>query len=95
VGQRRGGGAALRQSSLIDVFSRESPALRPGIVLSGASVAPSLAHVAKHRPLPKRILAGKGKEITSKGLDDSAYWDKVKFDSSRRGRPGDNAHTRV
>ncbi len=55
-------------------------------------MAQVLADVATHRPLPTRILVDNGTEFTSKALDAWAYWNKVKLDFSRRGKPGDNAH---
>jgi len=85
-------GRTLRIFTLIDVHTRECLALRPATGFSGASVAQVLADVATHRPLPTRILVDNGTEFTSKALDAWAYWNKVKLDFSRRGKPGDNAH---
>jgi putative transposase len=86
------GGQRLRLFTLIDVYSRECLALVPSRSFSGASVAEMLANVAIKRPLPNRILVDNGTEFTSKALDAWAYWNKVKLDFSRPGRPGDNAH---
>ena len=85
-------GRTLRIFTLIDVHTRECLALRPATGFSGASVAQILSDVAIHRPFPERILVDNGTEFTSKALDAWAYWNKVKLDFSRRGRPGDNAH---
>lgn len=85
-------GQRLRLFTLIDVYSRECLALVPGASFTGAGVAEVLAHVATQRPLPKRILVDNGTEFTSKALDAWAYWNKVKLDFSRPGKPGDNAH---
>lgn len=85
-------GRRLRLFTLIDVYSRECLALRPNRSFSGASVAEILANVATERALPKRILVDNGTEFTSKALDAWAYWNEVKLDFSRPGRPGDNAH---
>ncbi len=86
------GGQNLRLFTLIDVYSRECLALVPSRSFSGAGVADILANVSATRPLPKRILVDNGTEFTSKALDAWAYWNKVKLDFSRPGRPGDNAH---
>jgi hypothetical protein len=85
-------GGTLRLFTLIDVYSRECLALRPATGFSGAAVAEILTGVAQHRALPKRILVDNGTEFTSKALDAWAYWNKVKLDFSRPGKPGDNAH---
>ena len=85
-------GQRLRLFTLIDVYSRECLALVPSRSFSGASVAELLANAATKRPLPQRILVDNGTEFTSKALDAWAYWNKVKLDFSRPGRPGDNAH---
>jgi putative transposase len=82
----------IRLFTLIDVYSRECLALVPSRRFSGASVAEILAQVGAKRALPKRILVDNGAEFTSKALDAWAYWNKVKLDFSRPGRPGDNAH---
>ena len=85
------GGRTLRLFTLIDVYTRECLALQPSAGFSGVSVAEILAEVGRHRSLPKRILVDNGTEFTSKALDAWAYWNKVKLDFSRPGRPGDNA----
>ncbi len=85
-------GRTLRIFTLIDVHTRECLALRPATGFSGPAVAQILADVSVQRPLPQRILVDNGTEFTSKALDAWAYWNKVKLDFSRRGKPGDNAH---
>ncbi len=85
-------GRMLRIFTLIDVYTRECLALRPATGFSGAAVANVLADVAEQRSLPKRIQVDNGTEFTSKALDAWAYWNKLKLDFSRPGKPGDNAH---
>ena len=85
-------GRTLRIFTLIDVHTRECLALKPATGFSGASVAQVLSDVGEQRPLPQRILVDHGTEFTSKALDAWAYWNQVKLDFSRRGKPGDNAH---
>ena len=84
-------GRTLRVFTLIDVYTRECLALKPATGFSGAGVAEILADVGGQRRLPRRILVDNGTEFTSKALDAWAYWNKVKLDFSRPGRPGDNA----
>ena len=84
-------GRAFRIFTLIDVYTRECLALLPAPGFSGASVAEVLSDVARLRPLPERILVDNGTEFTSKAMDVWAYWNKVKLDFYRPGRPGDNA----
>jgi putative transposase len=85
-------GQRLRLFTLIDVYSRECLALVPSTSFTGAGVAEILADVGTRRPLARRILVDNGTEFTSKALDAWAYWNKVKLDFSRPGKPGDNAH---
>ncbi len=85
-------GRMLRIFTLIDVYTRECLALRPATGFSGAAVANVLADVAEQRSLPQRIQVDNGTEFTSKALDAWAYWNKLKLDFSRPGKPGDNAH---
>jgi putative transposase len=85
-------GRTLRIFTLLDVFTRECLALVPATGFTGAGVSQILADVAGERPLPQRIWVDNGTEFTSKALDAWAYWNRVKLDFSRPGRPGDNAH---
>ncbi len=85
-------GRRLRIFTLIDVFTRECLALRTATGFTGAGVAQVLADVSESRPLPECIFVDNGTEFTSKALDAWAYWNKVKLDFSRPGKPGDNAH---
>ena len=43
------------------------------------------------RGLPEVIQCDQGTEFTSKAMDHWAYWNQVKFDFSRPGKPTDNA----
>jgi putative transposase len=88
------GGGTLRLFTLIDVYSRECLALKPATGFTGAAVAEILSCIAKSRALPKRILVDNGTEFTSKALDAWAYWNKVKLDFSRPGKPGDKCPCR-
>ena len=41
---------------------------------------------------PVTIKVDNGTEFTSRSLDAWAYWNRIELDSSRPGKPGDNAH---
>ena len=47
---------------------------------------------AERAALPELISVDNGTEFTSKSLDHWAYWNQVKLDFSRPGKPTDNAH---
>ena len=55
------------------------------------AVAASLREFGFRQGLPKAIQVGNGPEFISKDLDLWAYWNKVKLDFSRPGKPTGNA----
>ena len=55
-------------------------------------VAGILEEVCSERGLPKTIRVDNGPEFISKSLDCWAYWNGVKLDFSRPGKPTDNAY---
>ena len=59
--------------------------------IQGRDVAAELEKIAAMRGLPERIQLDNGPEFISKDLDFWAYWNKVKLDFSRPGKPTDNA----
>lgn len=77
-------------SPLIDSHTRECLALVAGARLGGADVASMLSQVGAWRGLPGRITVDNGTEFTSRALDAWAYWNRVRLDFSRPGKPGDN-----
>jgi len=87
------GGQAVRVLAVIDVHTRECIALRSGRSFRGDHVVEILAHAGTERAaLPELISVDNGTEFTSRSLDHWAYWNQVKLDFSRPGKPTDNAY---
>jgi putative transposase len=84
-------GAKVRVFTLIDVWRRECLALRIAPRFSGNDVAAILGEVGGGRSLPAVIQCDNGTEFTSTALDHWAYWNKVRLDFSRPGKPVDNS----
>jgi len=96
-------GNTIRVLSVVDVFTRECVALIPQLKFRGEDVARCLSIAGTARGLPTVIQADNGigrspcdagqpAEFTSKALDHWAYWNHVRLDFSRPGKPTDNAH---
>jgi len=85
------GGAGIRVLAVLDVFNRECVALEAGQRFRGEDVARVLGRIGRKRGLPEVIQCDQGTEFTSKVLDHWAYWNQVKLDFSRPGKPTDNA----
>jgi putative transposase len=87
------GGQTVRVLAVLDVYTRECVALRAGRGFKGDDVAGILSESGADRAaLPDVISVDNGTEFTSKSLDHWAYWNRVKLDFSRPGKPTDNAH---
>lgn len=87
------GGRSMRVLTVLDVHSRECVALVTGKRFTGHDVAAVLSEAGAVRSaLPAVISVDNGTEFTSKSLDHWAYWNRVKLDFSRPGKPTDNAH---
>jgi putative transposase len=84
-------GRRFRVLTLVDNFSRESLALRARDRFRGEDVVQVLEEVSAQRGVPKTIRVDNGPEFISKSLDWWAYFNKVKLDFSRPGKPTDNA----
>ena len=84
-------GQRFRILTLVDNFSRESLALRVGQRYRGDDVVQVLETVTTERGLPSTIRVDNGPEFISKSLDWWAYFNGVKLDFSRPGKPTDNA----
>jgi putative transposase len=82
-------GRPFRVLSVVDVFSRSSEVLEPGIGFTGARVAELLERASKGR-LPRVITADNGTEFTSKALDAWAFEKGVKLDFTTPGKPTEN-----
>jgi putative transposase len=84
-------GRRIRIVPLVDNHSRESLAIRAGQHIRGHEVVKVLEEVSSRRGHPEVIQADNGPEFISKELDLRAYWNGVKLDFSRPGKPTDNA----
>ena len=84
-------GRRIRVLTIVDHFSRESPAIPVDGSLGGRRVVDALASLAQHGRKPKPIAMDNGPEFTSKAMDQWAYFNGVELDFSRPGKPTDNA----
>jgi len=85
-------GQRFRILTLVDNFTRESLATHAGKRLTGDHVVAVLEEIVKRRGRPESIFVDNGPEFISKSLDLWAYWNHVKLDFSRPGKPTDNAY---
>ena len=85
------GGQRFRLLTLVDNHSRESLAIEIGQRLTGDDVVRVLEQVTADRGKPQSIRVDNGPEFISRSLDLWAYFNGVKLDFSRPGRPTDNA----
>ena len=85
------GGTPIRIVTLVDVCTRERVALHAARSLSSPYVA-NLLHAAEvaRGGLPEIVQCDTGTEFTSTTLDHWAYWNAVRLDFSRPGKPVDN-----
>jgi putative transposase len=79
----------FRVLSVVDVFSRSSEVLEPGVGFTGTRVAELLDRACRGR-LPAVITADNGTEFTSKALDAWAFERGVKLDFTTPGKPTEN-----
>ena len=84
-------GQKLRVLTIVDTFSRFSPALEPRFTFRGADVVDILEKIAREVGLPATIRVDQGTEFVSRDLDLWAYQRGVTLDFSRPGKPTDNA----
>ncbi|NIO27633.1 MAG: DDE-type integrase/transposase/recombinase [Candidatus Latescibacteria bacterium] len=83
-------GERMRVLTVIDVFTRECLALVAKKQFRGEDVVNILSDLTRERGRPKTIQCDQGTEFTSLAMDHWAYWNKVRLDFSRPGKPGDN-----
>jgi putative transposase len=84
-------GTKLRVLTIVDTFSRFSPALEPRLSFRGTDVVDVLERVGREIGLPVSIRVDQGTEFVSRDLDLWAYQRGVTLDFSRPGKPTDNA----
>ncbi len=91
VHDQLGTGRKLRVLTIVDAFSRFSPALEPRFSFRGADVVAVLERVGREVELPAAIRVDQGSEFVSRDLDLWAYQHGAMLDFSRPGKPTDNA----
>jgi putative transposase len=84
-------GRKVRVLTIVDTFSRFSPALEPRLTFRGTDVVEILEGVCKQVGFPATIRLDQGSEFVSRELDLWAYQRGVTLDFSRPGKPTDNA----
>jgi putative transposase len=84
-------GRKLRVLTIVDTFSRFSPALEPRFNFRGIDVVEVLERVCNEVGFPATIRVDQGTEFVSRDLDLWAYQRGVTLDFSRPGKPTDNS----
>lgn len=84
-------GPKLRILTVVDTFSRFSPAVVPRFSFRAPDVVETLERVCSEVGYPASIRVDQGSEFISRDLDLWAYTRGVTLDFSRPGKPTDNA----
>lgn len=84
-------GRKIRILTIVDTFSRFSPALDPRFSYRGEDVVLTLERICGNVGYPKTIRVDQGSEFVSRDLDLWAYQKGVTLDFSRPGKPTDNS----
>jgi putative transposase len=84
-------GRRFRSLTIVDIYTRESPAIEAGQSLRGEDVVRGLNWLKLERGVPKVLFCDNGSEFTGQMMDLWAYRNEVKIDFSRPGKPTDNA----
>ena len=84
-------GTRIRILTIVDTFSRLSPAIDVQQSFRGDDVVDTLERVRRELGYPKTIRVDNGPEFISKELDLWAFMHDVTLDFSRPGKPTDNA----
>ncbi len=84
-------GRKLRVLTIVDTFSRFSPALEPRFAIRGTDVVEVLERVGREIGLRSNIRVDQRTEFVSRDFDLWAYQHGVTLDFSRPGKPTDNA----
>ena len=85
-------GKKLRVLTVVDTFSKFSPAIEPRFSYRAENVVLTLERVCALTGYPKTIRVDQGSEFVSRDLDLWAYAHDVILDFSRPGKPTDNAY---
>ncbi len=84
-------GRKIRILTIVDTFSRFSPAVDPRFSYRGEDVVQTLERICAKVGYPQSIRVDQGAEFVSRDLDLWAYQKDVVLDFSRPGKPTDNA----
>jgi putative transposase len=84
-------GRKLRVLTIVDTFSRFSPAIEPRFTFRGPDVVEILEEVGRQVGFPQAIRVDQSTEFVSRDLDLWAYQREVTLDFWRPGKPTDNA----
>ena len=84
-------GRKLRVLTIVDTWSRFSPAVDPRFSYRGEYVVATLERVCREHGYPQSIRVDQGSEFISRDLDLWAYQKDVVLDFSRPGKPTDNS----
>ena len=84
-------GSAYRLLTIVDVYTRECVALHADRCLSSADVIEVLNAAIRRRGKPRALRCDNGSGFASIAVDQWAYWNDIKIDFSRPGKPTDNA----
>ena len=83
-------GRKIRILTVVDTFTRFSPAIDPRFSYRGEDVVQTLERICRSVGYPKAIRVDNGSEFISRDLDLWAYQKDVVLDFSRPGKPTDN-----
>jgi putative transposase len=86
------GGTRFRALTIVDDWSRYSPAVEVDTSLSGIRVARVLERATAQHGLPETIVVDNGPEFISKALDRWAYERGIKLHFIQPGKPTQNAY---
>ena len=81
-------GRRFQVLTLVDHFSRVSPAIEVGSSITGKRVVAALERLARTHGLPQVITTDNGTEFTSRAVDEWAHRNGVKLDFIRPVRQG-------
>lgn len=84
-------GRKIRVLTIVDAYSKVSPAIDVRARYTGADVVATLDRVCAEFGMPRSIRVDNGPEFISRNLDLWAYTNNVTLDFSRPGKPTDNS----
>ena len=85
-------GRRFRVLTMVDAYSRESPAIEADTSLTGAKVVQILDRVAQTQGLPQGITIDNGPEFSGSALDAWAYRRGIQLHFIEPGKPTQNAY---